>query len=173
MTEALLLREAVMAEKRLQPAFARFADHAQALAAALRALEAVTERFLMPDDCLPADCDQALATLKALSVPADHIVQLLNENGQHTLALALNRYDLLASLRFIETRTVEARTEIECFRLVCQECNLQTMHQRMSIRRRLEMLMNVGGDVLNKVLQLLETFPIPSGPPIRRKRRTV
>ena len=153
--------------------FEELAGDARALAAALRPLEAVTEQFLVPDDCLPAECDEALAALNVLSRPAGRMLRLLKQSRQYPPALALNRFDLLASLRFIETKSLEAQMEIGRFRLVCQEWNPQTTHQRMAIRRRLEMLVEVGGEVSDKVLRLLETFPVPSRPLVRAQRRTI
>ncbi len=173
MSEAVPVKEYELTEPRFRPTLAKLADHARAMVDALRPLEAVTEQFLVPDDCLPAGCDQALAALQALIAPADRMLQLLKQKGQYPPALAVNRFDLLASLRFIETRSAEAQSEIGCFRLVCQEWNPQTTHQRLAIRRRLEMLVEAGSEVSDKVLRLPETLPVPSRPSARTNTRTI
>jgi hypothetical protein len=154
----------------LQPLIARLASEARALAAALRPVAAVTELLVVPDDCLPAHCDQALIALKGLHAPADCILHLLKQPGRYPPMLALNRFDLLASLRYLETKSVEAEREIGRFRLVCQDWNPQTTHQRMAIRRRLEMLMEVGSEVSERILRLFEASPVPTHPTAHTKR---
>src|SRR5207253_2405014 len=119
-------------------------------------------QFAIADDLLPAECDQAVLVVSALGQPARNLRSALKQHSPLPDALVSHRFDLLASLCFIETKSDEVAAEIIRFRAVCRDSHPQIARQRTTIRRSVEALAQASDRLFNQIIPLLGSTPPPA-----------
>jgi hypothetical protein len=156
---SLTVNELPFAELLLKPVVSQIRRDAETLAASLSSLLDIAGQFAIADDLIPAECDQAVLAVNALGQPARSLRRTLKQPGPLPQALVPHRFDLLASLCYIESKSDEVAAEIIRFRAVCRDSHPQITRQRMAIHRRVEALIQTSDRLFNQIIPLLGPPP--------------
>lgn len=143
----------------LRPMVSQIRRDAETMAASLPSLLTIAGQFAVAENLLPAECDKAVLAVNALGQPARSLRRILKQAEPLPHALVLHRFDLLASLCFIETKSDEVATEITNFRLTCCNPHPQTARQRIAIHHRVTALVQASNRLSNQIIPLLGSPP--------------
>jgi hypothetical protein len=155
----LAIEDSLVAAFLHKPVTFQIMSAAKQIATGLPSLQAAVAQFASSSRLLPADCDKTVQQIRTLAEPVSRLEQFLKQQDILPPALAAQRFDLLASLRFVETKSQETARGIARYRLICLDWDSRSTQQRMAIQHHLEMLVKVGEDLSNKIQTLLEASP--------------